>query len=66
MLIHTPLIDIPAIQEHIIKNRKKINELGLLYDKRNKLNPLRWGVKPKYTSISTYFTNIHEQIKGTI
>jgi len=66
-LIHnnTPL-DLPVIQEHITKKRKQLNELGLLYDKRNQLNPLRWGVKPRFTQIRTHFSHLKEQVKGLI
>jgi len=60
--ITTPL-NIPIIQEHINKKKKQLKELGLLYEKRDKLNPLRWGVKPRFTGIKTHFSHLKEQIK---
>lgn len=60
---HQPL-NLQEIQEQLkgTKNRKLLNELGLAYDKRIELNPLRWGIKKKHTNIKTYFTYIKEQI----
>ena len=41
-------IDIELIQEDIIKNKRTLNKLGFLYEEREKDNPIRFGVKPKW------------------
>ena len=48
------------------KNKKRLNELGELYDLRTHLNPLRWSVKKKHTNIKTHFTFIKEQVRSIL
>ena len=61
---HTPL-KITIIQEHISRTKKQLNKLGLLYDEREKLNPLRWNIKPKWRgNLNSNFSKLKEQVKG--
>lgn len=64
---HQPL-NLQEIQGQLqgYKNRKLLNELGRLYDLRTQLNPLKWGVKPRYTNIKTHFTFIKEQVRSIL
>ena len=41
-------LDIEFLQDHINKNKRTLNKLGFLYEEREKDNPIRFGVKPKW------------------
>ncbi|MDC0651856.1 hypothetical protein OAP55_01220 [Alphaproteobacteria bacterium] len=66
MIYNTRPINIPVIQEHINKKKKQLNELGFLYEKRGRLNPLRWGVKERYAGLNTMMSHLKEQVKEII
>ena len=41
-------LDVEFLQDHIKKNKRTLNKLGFLYEEREKDNPIRFGVKPKW------------------
>ena len=64
MIYNTKPINIPVIQEHINKKKKQLNELGFLYEKRERLNPLRFGCKKRFAGLNTMMSYLKEQVKG--
>jgi len=56
-------INIELIQEHIIKTKTQLRELGKLYDLRESEGThKRWGVKDRTINLPTFFHSLRESL----